>query len=265
MDNRPVGIFDSGMGGLTAMKALQELLPKENIVFFGDTGRLPYGEKTREQVRRMALQNLSLVAEYDVKAVLVACGTISSNADDLLEQSAIPAFGVLKAGVAGMQKLPGGGPLGVIATEASIRSGAYTRALQAACPGREIIAVSCPDFVPLIESGHSGAEDPLVRKAVARYLAPIRGADGLLLGCTHYGIIAQALRDYLGPRTALVSASYCGAAQLCQYLIENGLTGGSGQERFLTSGSAAAFAGTAAAFLGHSLHSPVESVPCMEI
>ena len=123
MDNRPVGIFDSGLGGLTALNALRELLPEENIIYFGDTGRVPYGAKTREQVRRMAVQDLDLVAAYGVKAMIVACGTISSNAPDILDAYPIPAFGVLRAGVAGMSRIPGDGPLGVIATEASIRSG----------------------------------------------------------------------------------------------------------------------------------------------
>ena len=265
MDSRPIGIFDSGLGGLTALRALRRFLPDENIVYFADSGRVPNGEKSLNQLRCMAEQNYAFISSHDVKAILVACGTMSSNCGDLLEAWPVPTVGVMYSSADWMRRLEGKGPIAVIATEASIRSGSYQRVLKEACAGREVIAVSCPDFVPLIESGHSGAEDPLVRKAVARYLAPIRGADGLLLGCTHYGIIAQALRDYLGPKTALVSASTCGAAQLCQYLIENGLTGGSGQERFLTSGSAAAFAGTAAAFLGHSLHSPVESVPCMEI
>ena len=265
MDNRAIGIFDSGMGGLTAMKALQELLPEENIIYFGDTGRVPYGEKSREQIRRMAVQDLDLVASFGIKAALVACGTISSNAPDILEAYPIPAFGVLNAGVAGMRKIGGSGPLGVIATEASIRSGAFARALAEACPGRAIIPVACPDFVPLIESGHFDAEDPAVRAAVARYLAPLRGADAVLLGCTHYGIIAGAIADYLGPDTRLVSASVCAAAQVAQYLIVEHLTGGSGEERLLCSGDAASFGRAAATFLGRPLSSPVEHLDPMEI
>ena len=265
MDNRAIGIFDSGFGGLTAMRAVQELLPEENIIYFGDTGRVPYGSKTRDQVRRMAVQDLDLIASFGVKAIIVACGTISSNAPDLVDAYPVPAIGVLKAGVAGMQKVEGCGKLGVIATEASIRSGAFTRALEEACPGREIVAVPCPDFVPLIESGHCSPEDPLVQEAVARYLAPIRGADGLLLGCTHYGLIHEAIVRYLGERTRVVSASVCAAAKLCQYLIENGLTGGEGRERLYTSGSAAEFEAAASAFLGHGLARPAETLPVMEI
>lgn len=265
MDNRPVGIFDSGLGGLTAMKALQELLPQENIIYFGDTGRVPYGEKTAAQIRRMAVQDLDLVSGFGVKAVLVACGTISSNAPDILESYPVPAFGVLKSGVAGMTKTAGDGPLGVIATEASIRSGAFAAALRRACPEREILPVACPDFVPLIESGHTAADDPLVRSAVEKYLTPLRGASAVLLGCTHYGIIEDAITNCLGSATTLVSASVCAAAKVAQYLIVNHLTGGSGQERFLTSGSAEQFSRAAAAFLGHRAARPVETVPIMEI
>ena len=263
MDNRPVGIFDSGLGGLTAMKALRELLPEENIIYFGDTGRLPYGAKTREQLLRMAVQDLDFVSGFGVKAVIVACGTLSSNAAEILDGWPVPAFGVLRAGVAGMQKIPGEGMLGVIATEASIRSGSFPRALHAACPGREIAAVPCPDFVPLIEAGF-GPHTPEVREAVARYLAPLRGADAVLLGCTHSGIIAEAISEYLGPETALVSAAVCGAAQAAQHLIVNGLTGGEGRERFFASGDPAAFTRAASTFLGRAMDGEAEQAPLME-
>ncbi len=264
MDNRPVGVFDSGLGGLTAMKALRELLPGENILYFGDTGRLPYGEKSRAQLERMAAQDLNLLASYGVKAILVACGTLSSNAAAILDAYPIPSFGVLKAGVDGMKKIPGTGALGVLATEASIRSGAFARALRQACPGREIRAVACPDFVPLIESGR-GSDDPLVREAVARYCESLQGADAVLLGCTHYGIIADAIADFLGEGTALVSAATCGAAVAAQYLIVNGLTGEGGEERFLASGDPAAFSRAASTFLGRTAARAAEAVPVMEI
>ena len=265
MDNRPVGVLDSGLGGLTGMKALRELLPEENVVYFADSGRLPYGEKTAAQVRRMAGQNLALMASEGVKAILVACGTISSNAPDLLEQSAIPAFGVLHSSMRAMAHVPGRGPLGIIATEASIRSGRFEQALRETCPGREILAVACPDFVPLIESGHCGREDPLVRAAVANYLAPLRGADAVLLGCTHYGIIGEAIGDFLGEGTALVSAAESGAAALCEYLIKNDLRGRGGGERFLTSGRAEDFTAAASTFLGRPLAGRVEALPVMEV
>ena len=267
MDNRPIGIFDSGLGGLTGMKALQELLPEENFVYFADTGRVPYGEKTLPQLRQMAVQDLELVGRYDVKAILVACGTLSSNVPELLDGWPLPAVGVLKSSVAALARSSGQGPLGIIATDASIRSGAFERALRHACPGREILAVACPEFVPLIESGHLCAEDPLVREAVARHLAPLKraGVERLLLGCTHYGLISPAIADFLGRDVEQVSASHCAAAAMAQLLRERGLTGGEGRERFLTSGRAADFAAAASTFLGRPVHGRVEEVPVMEV
>ena len=264
MDNRAIGVFDSGLGGLTAVKALQELLPKENIVYFGDTRRLPYGTKSREQLRLMAVQDLNLIAAHNVKAILVACGTISSNAADILDRYPIPSFGVLRAGVSGMRRIPGTGPLGIIATEASIRSGSFERALRDACPGREILAIPCADFVPLIESGCE-ASHPAVREAVARYCEPLRGADAVLLGCTHYGIIGRAITDYLGPDTTLVSASVCGAAQVAQYLIANRITGGCGEERFFVSGDPGDFTLAASTFLGRPMTRSAEHAAIKEI
>ena len=267
MDNRPIGIFDSGMGGLTAVKALRRLLPEESLVFFGDTGRLPYGAKTLDQLRRMAVQDLDCVAGCGVKAILAACGTLSSNTPEILDTYPVPTFGVLRSSVKRMSRTAGDGPLAVIATAASIRSGAFAKALQQRCPGREILAVSCPDFVPLIEGGHGEKDDPLLLDAVARYLEPVRKAKAaaLLLGCTHYGIIADALREYLGPETELVSASDCAARELADYLKEHDLRGAGGQERFLVSGSGAEFERKAALLLGRPLGAPAEEVPVMEL
>jgi len=254
MDNRAVGIFDSGFGGLTAMRELRRLLPGENIIYFGDSGRMPYGPRPREQVRKFSRQNLEFVSGFGVKAVIVACGTISSNAADLLEQWPVHTVDVLKPGAAAIAALPGRGPLGVIATAASIRSGAFEAALREKCPGREVIAVACPDFVPLIESGHYSAGDPALQAAVAEYLAPMKaaGIDALLLGCTHYGLIRGALSAYLGAQVQLVGAAECAAAETAKYLQENGLCGSEGREEFYTSGNPADFTGPAALFLNRS-------------
>ena len=268
MDNRPIGIFDSGLGGLTSLRALREFLPEENIIYFGDSGRMPYGGKTRSQLRGMARQNLSFISSFGVKAILVACGTLSSNAGDLLAAWPIPTVGVLRSSADWMRHLSGSGPLAVAATAASIRSGGYQAALSEACPGREVLAVACPDFVPLIESGHSGPDDPLVRDAVARYLAPVREAraDALLLGCTHYGLIHDAISDFLGPGTLLVSAAESGAASLCAQLLKTGSTGGSGAVRYYTSGDPSEFSRAAALFLGmDSTAVDVTAVPVQPI
>ncbi len=265
MDNRPIGVFDSGLGGLTALLELRRLMPEENIVYFGDTGRLPYGEKTLAQLRVMAPQDLRLIAEQGVKAILVACGTLSSNTPELLESFPVPCTGVLLPSIRAMAHAPGDGALGIIATAATIRSGAFERALRAACPEREILPVPCPKLVPLIESGHTGADDPLLLAAAAEYAAPLRGASAVLLGCTHYGIVEGALRRFLPEETVLVSASACGAAAIRDLLDREGLRGGSGEEQYLVSGDPEAFQEAASLLLGRSIAGLVRSVPVMRI
>ncbi len=252
MDNRPIGIFDSGLGGLNGLRAVRRFLPDENIIYFADSGRLPYGAKSQSQLREMAVQDLMFLSSFNVKAILIACGTLSSNAGDILKSWSVPAIGVLSSSAEWMRRMEGAGPIAVIATAASIRSGSYQKALLAACPKRQILAIPCPDFVPLIETGHSTSDDPVVRDTVARYLAPARNAaaDILLLGCTHYDIIAEAISDFLGPRTVLVSAAESGAAALCSGLLKNHAIGGSGSTRFYTSGDPDSFSSAASLFLG---------------
>ena len=266
MDNRPIGIFDSGLGGLTGLMALRELLPEENLIYFGDTGRLPYGGRPASQLRKMARQNLDFMASFGVKAVFVACGTFSSTAAEILAQNPIPTFGVLRAGVEGMARVPGDGPLAVIATQASIDSGAFARALAARCPGREILPVPCPAFVPLIEGGHTRPGDPDLEQALERYLRPVKeaGAQALLYGCTHYGIIDEAVRAYLGPAVRTVSASACAAREIADFLTREDRCGGSGEERYFTNGDPIAFAESAERLLGHALPAAVEKTAVLE-
>lgn len=265
MDNRPIGVFDSGLGGLTALAELRRLMPEENIVYFGDTGRLPYGEKTLSQLRVMAQQDLELMAGHGVKAILVACGTLSSNTPELLERFPIPTTGVLAPSIQAMAEAPGEGPLGILATAATIRSGAFERALRAACPEREIIPVPCSKLVPLIEFGHTDPEDPLLQEAAEEYTEKLQDAAAVLLGCTHYGIVEAALRRFLPEKAALISASACGAAAVYNLLTERGLRGGSGEERYLVSGEPESFAESAARLLGRSIRDKVMGLKPMRI
>ena len=266
MDNRPVGIFDSGFGGLTSLKALREMMPDENIIYFGDNGRAPYGGRGAEQLKAMARQDIAFVSSLGVKAIIVACGTLSSAAADVLDECPLPLSGVLNASVNVLRQLGGTSPLGVIATEASIRSGAFKAALRSAFPEREIVDLACPEFVPLIESGRISPNDPLLTAAVERALAPLkaRRPGTLLLGCTHYGIIGDAISAYLGSDVRLVSASECAAIEMCDKLVSNGMTGGEGWTRYLTSGSAEDFSRVASVILGiDDIHA--EHIPPMEV
>lgn len=252
MDSRPIGIFDSGLGGLTALRALHRLMPDESFIYFADSGRNPYGTKTPAQLRRMAQQDLDFLAEFDCKAILAACGTVSSTVPDLLDSYRIPSFGVLRASIEEMSQIPGNAPLGVIATEASIRSGSYKNALSPLCPGREIIALPTQNFVRLVETGHTNPDDPELKAAVEEYLKPMKDAGicALLLGCTHFPIISEAIGEYLGRDVELVSASDCAALKLWEYLVSTDACGFGHAVRYFTSADTQSFERGAIAFLG---------------
>lgn len=256
MDNRPIGVFDSGLGGLTAVRVLRKLLPNENIVYFGDTGRMPYGGRSVSQIRLIAQQNIDYIRGFDVKAILAACGTISSNADDILRASPVKAVGVLLPGVKELAETKKH-RLGVIATETSIKSGSFQAALRAVAPNSEICAVACPDFVPMIESGHYLPSDPIVEKTVAASLRELRdfGVEAMLLGCTHYGLIEDAIAAFL-PDTELIAASAAAARELCSYINERGIKGSGGSELYRTSGSVEDFETLSPIMLGYELKSP---------
>lgn len=261
MDNRPVGIFDSGLGGLTALRALKRLLPGERIVYFGDTGRNPYGVKSPEELRRMAREDMELVAAFGAKAIIAACGTVSSTAGDVLGAFRLPVVNVIDASTRALAAIPGDAPLGVIATRASIENGAFMRRLEALCPGREVVSAACQDFVSLIEGGHAAPEDTQMCAAVETYLAPLkaRGVCALLLGCTHFDFAAPAIQAYLGEGVALVSAAGCAAASMRDYLVENKLEGSLGGAEYYTSGALDAFAENAGAFLGEDIAAHVHA------
>lgn len=261
MDNRPVGIFDSGFGGLSALNEFRNLMPNENIIFFGDSGRVPYGSKSSAELKECAGNNISFLIRTGVKAILAACGTCSLIAGDVISASPVPSCDVLTPSVELIKSLDEDGPLGIIATEASIASRGYETALRNAGVDREIISVPCPDFVTLIEAGIPYS-DQRVKDAVAKYLAPVKtaGATALLLGCTHYGIIEPSLQEYLGEGVKIVSASACGAKSLVETINNLNMTGGSGTVKFYTSGDAEKFRATASVILGYDI-GDVVSIP----
>lgn len=266
MDNRAIGVFDSGFGGLTAVRTIRQLMPEENIIYFADSGRAPYGGRSREELAIMARQDVRFLLDHGVKAIVAACGTVSSNAPEFLENCPVKAFGVVKSAARAMAQLPGTAPIGIIATEASIRSGSFKREIEALGVQREIICCPCPDFVPLIESGHVAENDALLSEAVERYLRPMKqaGISALLLGCTHYGIISRAIGNYLGEAVELVSAADCVSLELEKYIKANELEGSGAQEKLYTSGEAENFRRLAEVFLGRDI-AATEHVAPMEV
>lgn len=216
MDNRPIAIFDSGLGGLTALRALVRQLPGEDFVYFGDTGRVPYGGRSRETLVAFARQNVAFLRGFDPKCIVVACGTISTTAlGALRSENKIPLYGVVEPAVAAAAAATQNGKIGVIATRAAVASGAYERALSEAAPGAVVFSAPCPLFVPLVENGRYLPGDPVVDLVVADYLQGMRdaGIDTLILGCTHYPLLSAAITQFLGTGVRLIdSGAACAGA-----------------------------------------------------
>ena len=211
---RPIGVFDSGVGGLTVVNALRRLLPAENIFYLGDNARIPYGNKGAATVERYSFELTGLLLAEGAKAIVVACNTATALAVPRLQDALkVPVLGVIAPGAAAAVAATRNGRVGVIGTHATISSGAYERALRKLAPDLEIRAAPCPLFVPLIEEGL--LEDPLTDQHIARYLRPLldAGVDTLILGCTHYPLLKEAIARQAGPGVCLVdSADNCALA-----------------------------------------------------
>ena len=200
MDTRPIGVFDSGLGGLTAVRELRQLLPSENIIYFGDTARVPYGGRSAEILLKYARQDVRFLRSHDIKAILVACGTVSTTALDVLAaENPIPVLGVVAPAARAAARAPRSGSIGLIGTQASIRSGAYERLIRAENPAARVLAQPCPLFVPLVENGRFRPGDVVIETVAAEYLAPLKeaGVDTLVLGCTHYPLLEKVIGAYM--------------------------------------------------------------------
>src|SRR5438067_2983626 len=211
---RPIGVFDSGIGGLTVVKALRDRLPNEIIVYLGDTARVPYGPKSPETVQRYALELAHMLIQKDAKALIVACNTVSSVALPLLTRKfSVPVIGVIEPGARAALQATHNRHIGVIGTRATIRSGAYERALRAADHNVRVSSRACPLLVPLIEEGL--LNDDVTDRMIMRYLEPMLadGIDTLVLGCTHYPLLTDAISRMLKRQVMLVdSAQNCARA-----------------------------------------------------
>lgn len=209
MDNRPIGVFDSGLGGLTAVAEIRSILPSENIIYFGDTSRVPYGGRSKEILLKYARQDVAFLRSFDIKAIVVACGTVSTNAlPDLIAESELPMLGVVEPACRRAVKMTRNKKVGMIATAASVRSGCYERTLHAIDPAVEVVTKACPLFVPLVENGRCSRGDIVVETVAREYLQSMKeaGVDTLILGCTHYPLLTEVIGDVMGPEVTLINA-----------------------------------------------------------
>lgn len=251
MSGQPIGMFDSGLGGLTVLRALIDLLPDESVVYFGDTGRFPYGPKPHDEVLKYALEIGDCLAEHDVKMLVVACNSAASVAlEALRERHDVPVVGVIEPGMRAAIRATRNRRIGVIGTVGTIRSGAYQRA--AARADVEVTCAACPGFVEFVEAGDLGSDQ--VHVLAERLLAPVRraGVDTLVLGCTHYPLLARTIADVMGRYVVLVSSADETAFEVRALLGSRVPGSGSGpaQRMFLTSGDVETFRILGAQFLG---------------
>lgn len=271
MDSRAIGVFDSGVGGLTAVKALRAMLPGEDIVYFGDTGRMPYGGRPVEEIKRIGIQDAAFVESRGVKALLVACGTIGSNAlEEVAASTELPVFSVVLPAAKAAAEATESGTIAVIATAAAARAGAYERAIKALRPDSDVISAGAPLLAPMVESGRIDPGDPEVASAVRQSLLPVmdRGADVLLLGCTHYPLLIPAIRECTGGCFKLIDSGEQGARAMLEYLERRGGLCGKksgGRVQYYTSGDTAAFERTASIFLREDIRGAARYVPPMPL
>lgn len=222
--NAPIGVFDSGVGGLTVAREIMRQLPNERIVYFGDTARVPYGSKSRDTITRFSRQIVRFLQMQEVKAIVVACNTASAYALDELEKEVdIPIIGVVKPGAKTAIETTRNGKIGVIATEATIGSGIYKRYIEKNDTSVSVVEKACPLFVPLVEEGLW--EDPVTDEIARRYLSELIDIDidTLILGCTHYPLIRSTVGKVMGDKVTLVNPAYETARELKELLEKEGL------------------------------------------
>ncbi len=225
MDKRPIGVFDSGVGGLTVLREIMEMMPYEDVIYFGDTARIPYGSKSEQTVKKFAYQCAKFLYDKGVKTIVIACNTASAVAIDYLkDRFDIPVIGVIEPGARGAVEATKNGRIGVIGTYATIGSSAYQNKIMEKMPEAEIVGIPCPLFVPIVEEGWEYSEVACL--TARQYLAELmeHDVDSLVLGCTHYPILRHTIGQVLGERVRLVNPAFETAKELKETLRENNMT-----------------------------------------
>ena len=221
---RPIGVFDSGVGGLTVAREIMRQLPDENIVYFGDTARLPYGSKSKDNIIRFSRQIIRFLLTRNVKAIVIACNTASAQALDVVkEEFDLPIIGTITAGARAAVQETRSRKIGVIGTEGTIRSQTYTEVIRELEPEAEVMGKACPLFVPLVEEGF--AKHHIADEVIDIYLREMKESDidTMILGCTHYPLLRSRIMAYLGDKVSIVNPAYETAMDLKRILEEKGL------------------------------------------
>ncbi|MBL8205710.1 MAG: glutamate racemase [Blastocatellia bacterium] len=267
MNSLPIGIFDSGVGGLTVLRAVRERLPNENIIYLGDTARVPYGTKSRATVEKYAVEDAAFLIHKGVKVIIIACNTASALARERLRQEfEVPFLSVIGPGVRAAARATKNHRIGVIATEATIDSGAYANGIREACGDTpvEIVSQACPLFVPLAEEGETNSA--IAQQVAEKYLASLRDQqiDTLVLGCTHYPLLKSVIAETIGSEVILIDSGAATAAEIETLLREKDLLttqADKGWSEFYVTDAAKRFHRIAERFLGY----PLEHLEAVEV
>ena len=254
-DNRAIGIFDSGLGGLTVAREIMKLLPNENIVYFGDTGRVPYGTKGRDTIRKYALQDERFLLSHNVKMIVAACGTVSSVAADTAETLPVPFVEVVSHSVRAAVEATKNGKIGILATSATINSGAHKKQILELLPSAQVVEAAGTLLVPIVEEGWTATDDEVATQTLKRYLKPMidAGVDTLVLGCTHFPVLSSVIRNVLGNSVTLINMGEATAKAIGNVLERSGsLNDGANaaQHEFYASDKTASFEKTVKILLG---------------
>ena len=258
MSEQAIGVFDSGLGGLTAVKELIKVLPQENIIYFGDTARVPYGTRSDKTIKVYARQDADFLLSKGVKLIIAACGTVSSVATELYEDLPVPFTGVVIPTATAAVRATKNGRIGIIGTPATVKSSSYKKEILRQDDRITVYQQACPLFVPLVENGFISADDPIVQLTVERYLSEMKaaGIDTLILGCTHFPIIAEAISNYLGKGVTLIDSGKETALYAANILGNKGLLNNSntlGNCKYYVSDTVEGFRKTADVVLGKSV------------
>ncbi|OQA91668.1 MAG: Glutamate racemase [Elusimicrobia bacterium ADurb.Bin231] len=257
--DKPIGVFDSGMGGLTVVKELLGTIPCENIIYFGDTARVPYGTKSKESVIRFSNEIVDFLLQKKVKLILVACNTASAVAlVSIRKKTDVPVMGVIESGAAAAAAMTRNGKIGVIGTTATINSGAYKKEIKSLDRNIKVIEQACPLFVPLVEEGWISQK--ITRDVAEKYLSKVKysGADTIILGCTHYPLIKKVIADALGNKIRVVDSATEIAKKVKDILKERNIlneTGKQGYRKFYVSDAPEKFKRLGRLFLGRTVSS----------
>lgn len=261
-----IGVFDSGLGGLSAVKEFLHVLPNEKIIYFGDTGRVPYGTRSRSTIKKYAFQDAEFLLKHNVKMVVAACGTVSSVAGKELEEALpVPYTGVVNPTAFSAAKITKNGKIGIIGTSATISSHSYKQRLQKLNPDFEVFEQACPLFVPLVENGIIDRNDKITQLTVERYLSELKqnGIDTLILGCTHYPLLKDAVSDFMGEGVTLVDSGCETALYAAKILKEQSLLNddeGTKNPEFYVSDTPDGFESVAGLFLGRDMEHTVTQI-----